>query len=195
MGQPSLLRRGFKAECERTSAALRKELGLTNYEPLDAFKLAKHLEVPVHPISDLPIPEKCLDALHGKLTEDIEWFGVALNCEDGVKKVFHNDACAPSRQQSDIMHELSHIILKHPDSKLELYFGFPVVVRDPRHEEEAAYLGATLQLTKDALVLCYRQNLTIEDIAKRFTASPAMIRFRQNTSGARIIARRMGWIK
>lgn len=191
MGKSSLLRRGFKAECERISEALRKELGLTIYDPLDAFNLAAHLNVPVHPISELPLTKECLNALQGKLTDGIEWFGLALLCEDGEKRVFYNDACAPTRQQSDLMHELGHIILNHQDANQEYYFGYPVVIRDEVHEQEATCLGATLQLPKAALINSYRHNLDTEEVAKRFTASPAMVRFRQNTSGASIIAKRM----
>ena len=47
------LRRGFKAQAERTATALRAELGLQPHERLDITDLAKHLNVAIVSASEL----------------------------------------------------------------------------------------------------------------------------------------------
>ena len=46
--------RGFKAWCERFAAAKREELGLKPSAPLDAFELAKNLDIQVWNPKDVP---------------------------------------------------------------------------------------------------------------------------------------------
>jgi hypothetical protein len=41
------LRRGFKADAERVAAEVRRDMGLTNLECLDPFRLATFLDIPV----------------------------------------------------------------------------------------------------------------------------------------------------
>jgi hypothetical protein len=38
---------GFKAQAERLSEKYRTELGISKFDPLDAFNLAAHLQIPM----------------------------------------------------------------------------------------------------------------------------------------------------
>ncbi|WP_461137388.1 ImmA/IrrE family metallo-endopeptidase, partial [Spirosoma terrae] len=55
---------------------------------------------------------------------------------------------------------------------------------DPRHEQEAFYLGATLQLPRVALSWAvHGEQMTVEEIAKKFVASRQMVQYRINVMG------------
>lgn len=180
----AILPRGFKAEAERIAVRYREELRLSKFGPLDAFKLAAHLRVLVIPVSMLNLPSECLGHLHGTTLKKAQWFAMTMIGEDGSKRVIHNDNVAPTRQQSDIMHELSHIICKHEHEGPEDYsFGFPVRKYNAGHEAQAECLGATLQLPKPALLWQTRDGHSPEEIAEYYTASPAMVRRRLGESG------------
>src|SRR5258708_39946392 len=47
------LRRGFKTEANEIALEVRSELGLRPIDRLDAWALARHLDIPVHPLSAL----------------------------------------------------------------------------------------------------------------------------------------------
>lgn len=184
------LRRGFVSECERKSEALRAEMGISKFDPLDAFDLANHLNIPVVSLSELPLSIESLDALRGLLTENIQWFGMALPCSDGVKRVFYNDSVSSQRTQSDIMHEIAHFLCEHSEGEPETSpFGFPVRKHDKIQEEEAKRMGGILQLPRCALLWCNKKEYSYQDIAVRFNASVSMVRYRQNISGATFISR------
>ncbi|MCB9179566.1 MAG: ImmA/IrrE family metallo-endopeptidase [Flavobacteriales bacterium] len=178
-----ILPRGFKAEAERIAVRYREELQLSKFAPLDAFRLAAHLEVVVIPVSTLNLPPECLGYLHGTTLNKAQWFAMTMIGEDGSKRVIHNDSVAPTRQQSDIMHELSHIICKHEHAGEDYSFGFPVRKYNAGHEAQAECLGATLQLPKPALLWQTKEGRTPEEIAEYYTASPAMVRRRLGESG------------
>jgi hypothetical protein len=48
-----MVRRGFPAEADRLAAAVRAELGLGVYDPLDPGLLAENYGVPICSLSDL----------------------------------------------------------------------------------------------------------------------------------------------
>lgn len=179
----SILPRGFKAEAERIAVRYRQELRLSPFAPLNAFKLAEHLKVLVIPVSKLGLSSECLGHLHGTSLTRAQWFAMTMIAQDGSKRVIHNDSVAPTRQQSDIMHELSHIICQHQHEGEDYSLGFPVRKYNDSHEAQAECLGATLQLPKPALLWKTKAGHTPEEIAEYYTASPAMVRRRLGESG------------
>lgn len=180
----AILPRGFKAEVERIAVRYRRELHLSPFAPLNAFKLAEHLAVMVIPVSKLGLSPECLGHLHGTALKKVQWFAITMIGEDGSKRVIHNDNVARTRQQSDIMHELSHIICKHEHEGEEDYsFGYPVRKYNAGHEAQAECLGATLQLPKPALLWQTKAGHSPEEIAEYYTASTAMVRRRLGESG------------
>lgn len=187
----SNLEHGFKAEAERTAERLRKEMRLSKYDPLPARDLAAHMNVLVIKASELDIEPERLALIQGKAHLRIEWFAATLIGPDGKPRIVHNCGCAPTRQESDLMHELSHVLCGHQHEREESYFGFPMRVYNPKHEEEAACLGATLQLPKPALLWKMKEGWSDEEIAEHYGASPSMVAFRKRQSGAAFIRARM----
>ena len=106
-------RRGFKTQAERLSMELRAELRLGAMERLDPRALAQHLAIPVVDLSDLRASGASAAAVYHfqRVATDVV---SAFTVVDGFKRlIVINDAHAPTRQASDLAHELSHVVLEH----------------------------------------------------------------------------------
>jgi hypothetical protein len=181
------LRRGFKTEAEAYSVEFRQELGIEPHAPLDMFRLAGLLEIPTLRLSamedDLP------PASYALLTarNDAPFSAVTLFFGRRRAVVF-NDSNAPTRQQSDLAHELAHAILGHPPSELTDESG-------GRHynetlEAEAICLSGVLLVPRDAAIRLAFQKAPLETAAAQYNISPKLMRMRLHQSGAVKIAAR-----
>lgn len=189
-----VLPRGFAGKAERIAEDQRVQLGLSVFAPLDAFALAEHRGVGVYTPSELNLDERGLFVLQGWDTKEIEWGALTWRRKDRRPVIIHNCACSPARQQSNMMHELAHLILEHehPYDDDDLLSQLPLMRHyDPVQEAEAECLGATLQVTKAALIAKLKRGHSNEEIATTYFASSQMIDFRKKQSGAEIIIRRM----
>ena len=106
MAKKSILPRGFKTHAEKLSEGYRAQLSLDKTSPLCAFKLAKHLNILVTSIDNL-LPQSEVEKL--KDSFNALW----INNVDGDKVIIHNNSQSVFRQQSNVMHEIAHIIRKH----------------------------------------------------------------------------------
>jgi Zn-dependent peptidase ImmA (M78 family) len=176
----NILKRGFKAEAEKISNRLRNELNLKPNDKLCAFDLANHLEVRVFIPKELGFSGQ----EEKKLLHTSGWSAFSSE-KDGKYFIIHNNAHSDNRQQSNIMHELAHIICKHkiPPEKLKFHFLSTMRCFDPQQEAEAEHLGSVLQLPRDGLLYHLKKSKTTEEIANHFTASVKMTSFRINSSG------------
>lgn len=178
------LRRGFKAEAERFAEEFRAELGIRPSHPLDMFLLADHLAIPTLALSQLQgqlsTPNyRCLASESKK-----QFFAVTLFVGSRRYIVF-NDHVAPTRQQSDMAHELSHAILGHPANELTNESG-------GRHynktlEAEAACLSGVLLVPRAAAISIVASNKHPLVAANEFNISHQMMAMRLNQSGAKRI--------
>ena len=108
-----------------------------------------------------------------------------METKKGNRIIIHNPFSTEERQQSDIMHELAHIICNHKHDK-KYPQNFPINLMrefDDLQEEEAKALGSILQIPREALVWAKNMKMTDDEIANHFNASLKMVRFRLNTSG------------
>ncbi len=179
------LKRGFKAEAERTSINLREALGVHACAKLCAFDLANHLNLKIHKATDFLKDERSLDLLKGTNGCKNEWSALTMLNVNEQRLIIYNPFNSEVRQQSDIMHEIAHIICKHELSNETYDFKLPFGMREynEMQEEEAKCLGASLQLSKPALLWARKRNLTHEQISQEFNASIEMIRYRMAMTG------------
>jgi Zn-dependent peptidase ImmA (M78 family) len=114
---------------------------------------------------------------------DSEWSGLALHIRD-KPFIIINNSHSLARQESTIMHELSHIVCKHPMGEFKS-LSEGVFLRDfnKEHEDEAEWLGGCLQLPGVALYYSHEDGLSIQEISEKFNASVDMVRFRMNMCG------------
>src|SRR4029077_3030660 len=102
-------RRGFKTEAEEYAEEFRSELSLPVDGALCPFQLATYLEVPVVGVSELPdLAPSCLAwCSNGGQSE----FSATTVNDGSFRLVVHNDSHGPYRQNSNVMHEIAHILL------------------------------------------------------------------------------------
>lgn len=173
------LRRGFKAEAEREAIRVRKELGLAAHDRLDPRELAQHLKVSVVDAGEL------VDVAELEELERLQAFAfsAATFKIEGKDIIVVSPLRNVGRQNSDIAHELAHVMLKHELSEIRELEGMPFRTCKPDEEEEATAFGGTLLLPRPLLLSAARRRATIDQIANQYDVTLEMARFRYNTTG------------
>jgi hypothetical protein len=177
------LERGFKAWAERTASALRRELGLSALEPLDPRRLAEHLDVRlIRPDQLAELPE---DVAHQLLEVDPWGWSATTLVLPHTTIVIYNPKKSLGRQSSDIIHELSHIILGHEPSTVVLSEDGEISTRtfDQKQEDEANWLGWALLLPREALLSTRRARMATAQIAKKYCVTEQLVNFRLRMTG------------
>lgn len=179
------LRRGFKTEAEEIAQQLRSELGLTAFAVLDPHELARHLEIPVLPLTTCGYAREIVDHFTGAGKDAFS----AITVFHGRRRVIvHNDSHAESRQNSNITHELAHGLLLHA----------PTAALDERgcrlwnqeQEEEADHLCGCLLVTREAALQIARRRQSLAAAAAVYGVSEKMMSWRVHGSGAQLQAQR-----
>lgn len=188
MPSKSVLPRGFKADAERMAEMYRAELGISKFDPLDAFKLAEHLDVPIFSVDEAFSDN--LDHPRYQFMSDINRFSAMwMPNEDGEKIIIHNTNHSKYRQQSNLMHELAHIIRNHeiPEESARLCAQLNLIYYNPLHEQEAKHLGGCLQITTPGLRWAFKR-YTVEQISEYYCASTEMVNYRLGITGTKRIS-------
>ena len=173
----NLLPRGFTTKAERLAEEFRKKLKLYPWGHLCAFDLASYLGVSVCQETDYGFDSGFVECLDG-------WSGLYLINKWEEKIIIYNGSHSPARQQSTVMHELAHLVCGHPLPSETLLPHLPFLRHyEARHEQEAEYLGGTLQITRKGLVWAKNRNMSTIQMSDYFNASPEMINYRLNISG------------
>lgn len=173
------LRRGFKAEAEREAARVRSELGLASHDRLDPRELATHLGIAIVDAADL------VDLAELEELERLQAFAFSaatFEIEDR-KIIVVSPLRTIGRQNSDIAHELAHVMLRHDLSEIREVAGMPFRTCKPDEEEEATAFGGTLLLPRPLLLGAARRGATVDQIAHQYGVTVEMARFRYNTTG------------
>jgi Zn-dependent peptidase ImmA (M78 family) len=185
------MRRGFKTWAEEIAQEQRHNLGLQAESPLPAHVLADHLNATVLGIEQIPgiSPE----TTHHLLVTDPESWSAATIVHNGKTVVIYNTVHSHRRQESDLMHELAHVICKHEPSHMVQAGSLPFALRtyDEDQEEEAAWLGGCLQLPRPALQWAIRKGMTESAMLEHFGASQALLRYRRRVTGVDVHASRL----
>ncbi|MBS4033527.1 MAG: ImmA/IrrE family metallo-endopeptidase [Ignavibacterium sp.] len=178
------MRWGFKTWAEKKAVEFRKDLSLKYYEKLPAELLANHLGVGLITPKDIPaltIKEKNLLLNH----DSSSWSAISIKNNSGEYVIIFNSSHSKKRSESNLMHELGHIICKHDMEKIKLREDFPFPLRDYNsiQEDEANWLGGCLQIPRKALLWgCYKGMNKIE-LSDHFGASMVMISYRLKITG------------
>jgi len=176
------VRRGFKAQSERSAAAARISLGLKPCAPLDPWAYAAHLKVRVLEFSSLDLPPQAQRQL--TIVDGDSWSAMTLQV-DGVFAIVINPAHALTRQRSDLMHELAHIQLRHPPARVEVSETGLLLLSDysDEQEQEADWLGAALLLPREGLVRLRSVHRSAAEIAIYYGVSEALCQWRLRMTG------------
>jgi hypothetical protein len=184
------VKRGFKAEAERLATRLRGEMGVPPDVRIDVDKLASHLGVMVRSAADL-VPYSDLERL-----ENFQpgcFSAATFHLPDGsVVAVVNPLNRSRARRDSDLTHELAHVILRHTPSRVDRLGSLTFFDCDPEQEEEANWLAGCLLLPRALLLNAARQGLSPQQVADDNDVSIEMARFRLNTSGVYLQVKRAG---
>ena len=183
------LRRGFKAEAERIAIDIWKEMDLSPGDSMSAVNLAKHIGCIVKSADELVDKAK----LHRlKLIQDDAFFACTFKIPGNRHAIVFNPLMKAKRRNSDIAHEVSHILLDHRLSRLERLGEVAFLSCDKQQEEEAAWLSGCLLLPRPALVHDFSRGMTSTTISDRRNLSTSMIDYRVRVTGVKrqIAARR-----
>jgi hypothetical protein len=197
MSQKPKLRRGFVKEAEIASLSHREALGLTVKQACPARKLARRLGLRVvsaeaiAPSLSADLSEAYAEYLGGPPSRAVEplfqpeaGFYAFFVEVGGHRMVLYNPNCEPVRQESDLMHELAHVICGHEGQAISFGDDFALRAHDPDHEEEANRMGSILQIPEDGLFWHLVDGRTDDEIANIYGASHGMIQWRKLKSGA-----------
>lgn len=180
-------KRGFKKWSDDKSIELRTQLGLKEIDPLCAFDLSEHLGIPIFTPNQINGLEN--DEVEHLLKEGSQhWSAATVPLPNDEHLVLHNPSHSKTRQQSNIMHEIAHILCGHEVDTNSIVSSLSGFLRnhDAEQEQEAEWLGACLQLPKPALLWALKEGMAIPDMSEYFTASTHMVTYRLNVSGAKI---------
>jgi Zn-dependent peptidase ImmA (M78 family) len=182
------MKRGFKAYAEKLAIEVREEMGIPAHGRLCAFQLTEYLGVPTLGFSKLAEGAKISFGVTDiQLTAlENEVHGMCIPLGTGHAILF-NDKNHSARQQSDVAHEASHILLRHP---LADVVSGAVCQRSKELEDEAIHLGGVLLLPMPAALHVLRQQMSINAAAAEYGISHEMVTYRCNVSGARQILAR-----
>jgi Zn-dependent peptidase ImmA (M78 family) len=189
VSQGSRLRRGFKTEANTIAREIRQELGLRLTAPLDPWKLATYLAVPVVPLQEFAAEAPAACRLFTR-QHRASFSAVTVFCGSERMIVF-NHAHSAGRQASDLAHELAHVLLFHPPSPALDHRGCRQW--DPEAEDEAAWLAGALLISDEAALDIAARGLTDAEAAIEYGVSEHMMRFRMNVTKARVRIQRGGW--
>ena len=173
------LQRGFGAAANRIALGLRVQFGLSKLDPFDPRSFFARREIPVFPLSKYR--DSCPDSV-GHIAPSGDFSAVLLHPEPSSWFVVHNDFNSPSRQASDLSHELAHFLLAHPGE--QVCFGDSGRRVNSLVELEAAYLGGCILIPNEAAHRLAALRVNHSDAAEQYGVSEAMVEYRLRVSGA-----------
>lgn len=173
------MRRGFKSEAERLAERVRSELNLRPTAPIDIAVLAHHVGADVRRADELTSLAK-LEAL------DELQPGAFSACTFTIGNrhvIVHSPLASVGRTNSDIAHEIAHILLEHNLATMQTLGRVSFFTCNPDEEQEANWLAGCLLLPRTLVYRAARNGLDAAAIAMRFGVSEQMAGYRLRTTG------------
>ena len=176
------MERGFKSRCEEMARSLRAALGLRPTEPLEVERLASYLEVSILSLSKIGLEDRDIRQLVE--VDSSSWSAVTVSAF-GREAIIVNPTHRDGRYSSDVMHELSHLVLGHEPSTMFFVGQVDLALRgyNAAAEEEASWLAGALLIPRDALVYIQSRGMPPEQVCSTYGVSRRMLDFRLNATG------------
>lgn len=174
-----MIPRGFKASAERESTKIRGELGLSPSSPMSARLLCNIWGIDVLRPNEIPgMPTDLISRLPNINHDSWSAFTIPTGSSHII---IVNPMHSKYREESDLMHELSHLILNHTPSHFMagLENILPIRNFDSQQEDEARWFGGVMQLPRPALLTSVRQGMSNEEISIYYGASMEMVTYRR----------------
>jgi hypothetical protein len=176
------VKRGFKSWADKKSLEIRNRIGLRSNDPLDCQSLCDELGIPIITLSDLyklGFPREHFLRLR---SQDSDFFACMVQTPAGLILI-NNHNTSQKRSNSNIVHELSHVLCEHNFSTTIPINGSILREFDKDCEDEANWLAGCLILPREGLIWACRKGFTINQISQHFGASEQMSKWRYNITG------------
>jgi len=174
------LPRGFKSAAERLAVAVRAELGLHPLAAIDCVRICGEFGIPIITAPELVSSGASAKSVHRILAPDSRFS--AMTVAAGTRRlIVYNPNHPAGRRANSLAHELSHILLEHPMSPALGDGGCRLW--DSRLEAEADWQAGTLLVPRDAALAWMRSNGRIDEGARHFGVSAALMQWRVNQTG------------
>lgn len=155
-------------------------MGLEAHDRMDAVALAEHVGCIVR-AADTLIDIAKLKEL--KLIQDNAFFACTFELPGGRRAIVFNPLMSDTRRNSDVAHEVAHILLNHRLSRLERLGDVGFLSCDKQQEEEASWLSGCLLLPRFALIHDLKKRMAHETIARNRVLSEDMVDYRVRVTG------------
>ncbi|WP_420334934.1 ImmA/IrrE family metallo-endopeptidase [Roseibium sp.] len=177
------MRRGFKSQAEKLALKHRANFGLGPHERLDPKAFLKSNGILVWEPSDVP----GIDSAHlHQLTvvDPDSWSGVTIRIEEKTL-IIVNSTHPDGRQANTLMHEWSHLELKHKPNRADRSDGGLLLLSDyPREmEEEADWLAGCMLLPRDGLLHHCGAGMDAQRVANHYGVSRQLASWRIGKTG------------
>lgn len=177
------MRRGFKANAEKLALQHRSNVRLSVRDRLDPREFLRSVGILVWEPAD--IPEIDPEHLHQLTVVDPDsWSGATIR--EGKKTlIIVNSEHPPQRQANTLMHEWSHIELRHKPSRADRSDGGLLLLSDyPKElEEEADWLAGCMLLPRDGLLHHCTAGCDAQAIANHYGVSRQLATWRIGKTG------------
>jgi hypothetical protein len=167
-----------KDELEQTAKQFRRDLGVTDDEPLDSLKLD------VEGIEIINVTEtNCLDAstvrrLSTEACDEWSAMSVPLDEINDQWAVLLNNCHTIERQRVTVLEEIWHILLGHKLTRIAKIAEAYGRTYDSVEEHDAYYLASATLLPKKAVVEAVAKRQSASEMASRFGTSPELVDYR-----------------
>lgn len=175
--------KGFKSHCESVSLQMRRKLDLKETDALDPYLLAEYLDIQVITPSNIPgLSDEKLNVL---LKTGADSWSAATLVFNGSHLIILNSAHTQARKASDLMHEISHILLGHRPSEIAVTQEQVLMLNifNADQENEAGWMAGSLLLPRTALMLIKRKGWSAQTVRSIYKASEIMLNYRLNKTG------------
>lgn len=183
--------RGFKSWADKKSLEIRRRIGLRSNDPLDCQLLCDELGISVIALSDLSKSGFPREHFLRLRSQDSDFFACLVETPSGLILI-NNSNSSQKRSNSNIVHEISHVICEHNFATIVPISGSILREFDKECEDEANWMAGCLLLPREGLIWAYREGFTISQISHHFGASEQMSRWRYNITGVSKQLRRRG---
>lgn len=175
------LKRGFKAHAERIALKARSDMGLQPHHGLHAKEYAAFLG-----IKFMPVPHAVKDKDHLAVLNRLDGWSAFSIMVGPARYIVNNETHSDGRQETDIMHEISHHLCGHqPSHAVPLREGASGQCRSyfKEIEGEADWMAGCLKVPKAGLVWAIQNGMTNDEMVLHFRSNLKMVTFRRSMTG------------
>lgn len=167
----------------------RKALGIKESAPFDPWAYAAHVNVLVLNFDELRLTSEAKKRL--LITDPESWSGMTLR-EGKTTGVVINPSHASVRQVSTLTHELSHLVLKHVPSQVNVSSTGMLLLSDYSDDDEAEadWLAGAMLAPRDVLFEKRQKGRTVAQIAVDLGISGQLCEWRLRMTGVELQIKR-----